>query len=641
MLRTMKKSIFILALGLMSLTAMAQYDLHPTDDGSKAVAKTDNRIKVWAKGVEVSRGTQSTNGTTLVTYGKPYDAVGVADSGNLRCVSLGNGGSAIVSFDRPIINGVGIDFAVFENAFNDTFLELAFVEVSSNGKDFFRFPSHSTATQTDLVASHYNNLAGKYDFNYGVGFDLDDLPDDSLLNKNDIRVVRIVDVVTGVSTDSQGNIIYDAISENTYSAGFDLSGVAILNAGAVDSIATMNGFLTDTNQYDMVYGSEDTTAIFTGTDDYGVEIYVKNYQFSGLTFQGLSMYNGGFNFSWGVSNICDTPSSAANGYTSSALSGVEGRGDSYLHAYYSDYVGTTEHCAVYKADSSLYYPKSVYVSQTLASASFVTYGGSDTNWMKIVATGYDGNNQVTGTAEVYLIDFRTDSNGKILGSDENWRYLDLSALGQVKKVIFSMQSSYANDYGLLIPTYFCMDNFDYINTLPADIEYDTIYATICDNEPYTLNGISYNTSGTFTLNDTILVLTVNPTYIDTVYDTIAEGVNYTIGDSVFTQSGTYQIDLQTVNGCDSTIILNLYVQTSSLENMEAEQIALYPNPMKDKATLSSPINSMIIIYNTSGKVVKSFVSSSTTSIIEDLPQGIYFINIQTKQNITTKKLIVQ
>ncbi|MFN6048554.1 MAG: T9SS C-terminal target domain-containing protein, partial [Bacteroidota bacterium] len=46
-------------------------------------------------------------------------------------VSLGDGGIATLTFDPPITNGDGFDFAVFENTFLDTFLELAFVEVST------------------------------------------------------------------------------------------------------------------------------------------------------------------------------------------------------------------------------------------------------------------------------------------------------------------------------------------------------------------------------------------------------------------------------------------------------------------------------------------------------------------------------
>ena len=39
------------------------------------------------------------------------------------------------------MNGNSWDFCVFENAFNDSFLELGFVEISSNGNDFYKINS--------------------------------------------------------------------------------------------------------------------------------------------------------------------------------------------------------------------------------------------------------------------------------------------------------------------------------------------------------------------------------------------------------------------------------------------------------------------------------------------------------------------
>src|SRR4029079_17716055 len=49
-----------------------------------------------------------------------------------------------VGFDFPITNGPGTDFVAWENGFvsgGNVFGELGFVEVSTNGIDFARFPS--------------------------------------------------------------------------------------------------------------------------------------------------------------------------------------------------------------------------------------------------------------------------------------------------------------------------------------------------------------------------------------------------------------------------------------------------------------------------------------------------------------------
>ena len=119
----------------------------------------------------------------LASYGTDNDAVGPAtDATTDAMVSLGDGGYAVLTFGMPITNGEGYDFAVFENALNHTFLELAFVEVSSDGEHFYRFPSVSN-TQTEqqisnggaVDATKINNLAGKYITGWGTPFDYLDL----------------------------------------------------------------------------------------------------------------------------------------------------------------------------------------------------------------------------------------------------------------------------------------------------------------------------------------------------------------------------------------------------------------------------------------------------------------------------------
>ena len=73
-------------------------------------------------------------------------------------------------------------FCCFENSFSDDFLELAFVEVSSNGIDFYRFNSISLTQENVQIetfglidARQIHNLAGKYRGMFGVPFDLSEL----------------------------------------------------------------------------------------------------------------------------------------------------------------------------------------------------------------------------------------------------------------------------------------------------------------------------------------------------------------------------------------------------------------------------------------------------------------------------------
>lgn len=126
-------------------------------------------------------------------------------------------GSLTVSFDEPITNGPGPDIAIFENGFisaggagvgGQIFAELAFVEVSSNGSDFVRFPCVSltegnVGSYGTIDPSNIFNLAGKhvnaYQSSWGTPFNLKDLENhqevvNGAVNLNNINYVRIVDV---------------------------------------------------------------------------------------------------------------------------------------------------------------------------------------------------------------------------------------------------------------------------------------------------------------------------------------------------------------------------------------------------------------------------------------------------------------
>ena len=42
---------------------------------------------------------------------------------------------------------------------------------------------------------------------------------------------------------------------------------------------------------------------------------------------------------------------------------------------------------------------------------------------------------------------------------KDWTYVDLSSLGEIDVLTFSLSSSKANDYGMTTPAYFCIDDF--------------------------------------------------------------------------------------------------------------------------------------------------------------------------------------
>lgn len=243
----MNKYISILLIAFTGFSFGQTYAPAAGQSGSTAIVYDDARIVNWANNVEIQRGFLDISDTTVyqvgtnrASFGSPSNAVGPATTITTNTVSLGDSGVAIVTFSLPIINGPGFDFAVFENGFDDNYLELAHVEVSSDGINYVRFPSHSqTQTQTSiggfglLDPTYLYNLAGKYRAGWGTPFDLEELKDSAGLNVNAITHVKIVDVVGAIdaygTTDSYGNKINDPYPTPFSSGGFDLSAIGVIN----------------------------------------------------------------------------------------------------------------------------------------------------------------------------------------------------------------------------------------------------------------------------------------------------------------------------------------------------------------------------------------------------------------------------
>ncbi len=234
-----------LYLFLSSSCLLAQFPPPAGQPGSTALHKDSLQWAAWATSCTVERGYQNISNSTLgwASVGTAQDATGPAGGGSV--LSLGDGGVATLGFNVLIRNGQGPDFAVFENAFSDSFLELAFVEVSSDGQHFVRFPAISnTDTSTQVAgfgaidASKIHNLAGKYKANYGTPFDLEDLRDSIGIDIEQITHIRIIDVVGSIDPlyarrDSRGIIINDPWPTPFDSGGFDLDAIGVIHAAAL------------------------------------------------------------------------------------------------------------------------------------------------------------------------------------------------------------------------------------------------------------------------------------------------------------------------------------------------------------------------------------------------------------------------
>ena len=101
--------------------------------------------------------------------------------------------------------------------------------------------------------------------------------------------------------------------------------------------------------------------------------------------------------------------------------------------------------------------------------------GDDPDFYKVTITGKDEDDVQTGVVEFYLADFRFEDNSQDYIIDD-WTAVDLSGLGRVKTLEFSVSSSDTGDYGINTPSYFAIDNVE-IDNCPDDP--DKIDAGIC------------------------------------------------------------------------------------------------------------------------------------------------------------------
>ena len=188
------------------------------------------------------------------------------------------------------------------------------------------------------------------------------------------------------------------------------------------------------------------------------------------------------------------------------------------------------------------------------------------------------------------------------------------------------------------------------------VESTNLTAAICEGSAYTENGFNVSEAGTYTQNlqtvngcDSIVTLnlTVNPAYNITIDASINEGETYEENGFSESEAGTYVHTLQAENGCDSVITLNLTVNSSSSLNdviANAIEVSLYPNPANAYTTLKVEAlkeQTPVYLFDIQGRKLKEYIMNIGQETLRidlgDLPKGVYTVMLGN----TTKKLIVE
>lgn len=242
------------------------------------------------------------------------------------------------------------------------------------------------------------------------------------------------------------------------------------------SIIFMNCLYAQTTEVTLEDLSLETESYWNGSDQSG------SFESNGITF--LNWYNPEY-FSWSgfsYSNITDnTTPGYMNQYSAIPGSGVDG---SSVYAVHYHYMLDTAIVNINSSVSGMYVTNATYTyfSMKDGDAYAKKFGGTDGNdpdWLLLTITGIDNDGNSTGSVEYYLADYRFENNDQDYIVD-SWEWVDLSSLGEVSKLAFSLASTDNGDWGMNTPSYFAIDNLILQSIIP--VELTTFNATAGNQE---------------------------------------------------------------------------------------------------------------------------------------------------------------
>jgi hypothetical protein len=105
--------------------------------------------------------------------------------------------------------------------------------------------------------------------------------------------------------------------------------------------------------------------------------------------------------------------------------------------------------------------------------------GNDPDWLMLTIEGFNSEGKSAGKIEFYLADFAYSINSYDYILD-TWKWVDLSKLGRISKLEFSLRSTDNSAWGMNTPGYFCIDNLNH-QVLTSSPELKQLQASVFPN----------------------------------------------------------------------------------------------------------------------------------------------------------------
>lgn len=170
-----------------------------------------------------------------------------------------------------------------------------------------------------------------------------------------------------------------------------------------------------------------------------------NYELSQTVSYGGTYVTGAV-----VTNITDTTFKDYKDAYKSIAGGAKG-GKNYVVWYEDGFSGNAIKLKEAAKVAGMYVCNNVYAYNSITKGDAMAgepFGDDD--WFMLSIGGMLDGKMVNTQVDFYL------AKGKNVVTD--WTYVDLSQLGKVDAIFFTMTGSRTGDWGLNTPTYFCIDN---------------------------------------------------------------------------------------------------------------------------------------------------------------------------------------
>ena len=486
------------------------------------------------------------------------------------------------------------------------------------------------------------------DYPQTLSFDLSNTFDDPD-NNNDFIVITVQSCPSEITATIDDDML--SVSRTTSSAFTNKTLVirATSNGKYVDMNVSVSGI-----EVTVTVGTASFDDVTLGSSGYWTGEEGENEMFSG-GWIFTNYYSQAYSF-WGgftASNHTDLTQTGMDAqYTAITAGGYDGStqyGVAYTMGAQTD---------VYASDGAAHTVSGCYVTNNLwayqsiiegdySSTPFGGTTGNDPDWFKLTATGKNAAGQTVGTLDFYLADYRFTNNEEDYVID-TWEWFDLSPLGAVHTISFSLSSTKSNAYGMLTPAYFCIDDFNgvgpnvpqdeppYIANPVADIIMDVFPQTIEVN----LDGVATDPDDP---DEDILYSLVANSNETAVTATITEKtltITRLNGESALA-------DLTLRASSDGqTVDFIIHVVLNEYLGVEEKELAIkaYPNPCQEMLYLSlvKAQEFEYSIINLMGQTITQGHSQGQETMIDlsRCPAGVYLISAIQDGKCFVQKLVL-